>query len=159
MAQNYIFLNYCKKVLWFPVRCLTPFNADVPVASTCVLLTLRYLLTKEQVIAIMTTSAYSYSQSGLVGRGARMSGVSARREAGRKQEIRYTDRVYARLTLAGHVVAEVTRERIGNFSSLIAILRALVPSCRGLARLTVRNLTRGWSVERPLMLYADTLNP
>lgn len=127
------------------------------IASIPVLLILRYLLTKERAIAIMTTSVYSYSQSGSAGAGARMSGVSARRAAGRKQEIKYTDRVYARLTLAGHVVAEVTRERIGNFSSLIAILRALVPSCRGLARLTVRNLTRGWSVERPLMLYSDAL--
>lgn len=57
--------------------------------------------------------------------------------------------------MAGRTVAEFTRDRVTNFSALLAMLRALVPGCRGLARLTVRNMTRGWSLERPLMLYPD----
>ncbi len=71
------------------------------------------------------------------------------------QQISYTDRVYARLTMAGRVLAEFTRDHISNYSALLALVRSLTPDCRGLARLTVRNMTRGWSEQRPLMLYGD----
>lgn len=71
------------------------------------------------------------------------------------RHISYTDRVYARLTLAGRVVAELTRDRIDSYTTLLTLLRSMVPArCRGLARLCVRNMTRGWTLERPLMLYA-----
>ncbi|MCM1005372.1 MAG: hypothetical protein NC402_03645 [Prevotella sp.] len=73
----------------------------------------------------------------------------------RGHEISYTDKVYARLTLAGRVVAEFTRDRISDFSSLLLLLRAMTPSRKGLARLTVRNMTRGWRLERPMMLYPE----
>lgn len=103
----------------------------------------------------MRTSAYTYTQPSNSSAVFSTPAHTARRERCRPHEISYTDRVYASLTLAGHVVAEVTRERVSDFSALITMLRALVPTRRGLARLRVRNLTRGWSLERPLMLYAE----
>lgn len=72
-----------------------------------------------------------------------------------RHTIDYNDRVYARMTLAGRTIVEFTRDRITNFSALLAILRAKVPMYRGLAKLTVRNMTRGWHIERPIMLYLD----
>lgn len=76
------------------------------------------------------------------------------------RHISYTDRVYARLTLAGRVVAELTRDRIDSYTTLLTLLRSMVPACcRGLARLCVRNMTRGWTLERPLMLYAAPSAP
>lgn len=76
------------------------------------------------------------------------------------RHISYTDRVYARLTLAGRVVAELTRDRIDSYTTLLTLLRSMAPACcRGLARLCVRNMTRGWTLERPLMLYAAPSAP
>jgi hypothetical protein len=72
------------------------------------------------------------------------------------QRIHYSDRIYACLVLSGKVVAEITRDRIDGYTALLTTLRSLAPGCRGLARLRIRNITRGWSLERPLMLYAPT---
>lgn len=82
-------------------------------------------------------------------------GDSARERQGDTRDICFSDQVYASLTLGGRVIAEITRDGISNFSALLAMLRARVPSCQGLARLCVRNMTRGWRLERPLMLYAE----
>lgn len=70
------------------------------------------------------------------------------------QHIDYTDRLHARLTLRGQTVAEITRDRFPSLSSIIATLRAMVPDASGLARLAIRNMSRGWTIDRPLMLYA-----
>lgn len=70
-------------------------------------------------------------------------------------EIDYTDKIYICLTMAGRVIAEFTRSRFCNLSALLAWVRTAVPSLRGLVRLRVRNMTRGWAWERPLMLYPD----
>ena len=82
------------------------------------------------------------------------SARSARRTvAAINHEIAYTDRIYARLTLAGRVIVEFTKDRISDLSALLLLLRAMTPTRRGLAKLTIRNMTRGWRMERPLMLY------
>ncbi len=66
-----------------------------------------------------------------------------------------SDRIYACITLRGKLVTELTRDRFSSLSSILAILRARVPYASGLARLCVRNMTRGWTLERPLMLYPE----
>ena len=38
-------------------------------------------------------------------------------------------------------------------TDLIGEVRALTLKLRGLAKLYIRNMTQGWSMERPLMLY------
>ena len=77
-------------------------------------------------------------------------------QAGRdSRNISYTDRLYARLTVRGQVVVEITRDRFASLSSLLDTLRMKVPHASGLARLTIRNMTRGWTLERPLMLYSE----
>ncbi len=105
-------------------------------------------VTKIYAVMYYTPNLFTYNQPGTASRKPYRGTPS-------RPEIFYTDRVYARLTMAGRTVAEFTRDRVTNFSALLAMLRALVPGCRGLARLTVRNMTRGWSLERPLMLYPD----
>lgn len=71
------------------------------------------------------------------------------------QQIQYGDRLFARLSLNGHPIAEISTDRIGTLSALIAEIRHLSHKFRGLAKVYIRNLSRGWSMERPLMLYAD----
>ncbi|MBP3298365.1 MAG: hypothetical protein J6L73_01640 [Muribaculaceae bacterium] len=101
----------------------------------------------------MYTTPDLFSTPSLFATPRRLDGTPGKRTT--RHDIGYTDRIYARLTMAGHTVAEFTRDRITNLSALLAILRAMTPACRGLARLTVRNMTRGWTLNRPLMLYPD----
>lgn len=86
-----------------------------------------------------------------------MTYESSRRPCRKPQEHRITgtDRIHARLTLRDEVVVEFTRDNFGSLSSLLGALRAVVPHLAGLARLSIRNMTRGWTMERPLMLYKE----
>lgn len=133
---------------------LTDFNAGVPGGGTGVALILRYLPIKGWMTSIMMTAYTFPSQS--VGSRSRFASMSGRRGFRfEKNTIDYTDRVYGSLTVAGRKVAELTLEGLDGISSLVVLLRTLAPEVRGLARLTVRNMSRGWRLERPLMLYSD----
>ena len=72
--------------------------------------------------------------------------------SGTGRSICYGDRLYARLVMGGRTVVEFMISRVSDFSELLGELRR---QTRGLARLYVRNVSRGWSMERPLMLYRD----
>lgn len=74
---------------------------------------------------------------------------------GRKNEISYGDRIFVRLTLAGKSVAEFTINKVRDMTELIGELRKYTRGLRGLARLAIHNMSRGWSTERPLMLYTS----
>lgn len=63
------------------------------------------------------------------------------------------DRIQARLILDGRIVADFISDRIADMTELLNAIRFRTRELRGLARLYVRNLTRGWSEDRPLMLY------
>ena len=67
----------------------------------------------------------------------------------------YGDRIYARLCLNGEKMAEFMTDRVAGIAELLGELRSRTPSLRGLCRLYVRNYSRGWSSERPLMLYTS----
>lgn len=68
----------------------------------------------------------------------------------------YGDRIYARLVLNGRKVTEFIVERVSDMTELIGELRHRTRRFSGLAQLYVRNMSRGWSIERPFMLYADS---
>lgn len=70
-----------------------------------------------------------------------------------------SDRIFARLSLGGRVIAEIDRADFPSLSFLLTAIRAMVPGVSGLARLSVRNMSRGWSLERPLMLRASEVQP
>lgn len=63
------------------------------------------------------------------------------------------DRIQARLILNGRVVADFISDRIADMTELLNAVRFRTRELRGLARLYIRNITRGWSEDRPLMLY------
>lgn len=66
----------------------------------------------------------------------------------------YGYRIYARLSLNGKKIAEFMTDQVDGMTKLLGELRPYTRSLRGLCRLYVRNYSRGWSSERPLMLYA-----
>lgn len=71
----------------------------------------------------------------------------------------FGDRVQARLILNGRIVAEFVTDRIADMTELLNAVRFRTRDLRGLAQLYIRNLTRGWVEERPLMLYPRLLPP
>lgn len=76
-----------------------------------------------------------------------------------RNDIHLGDRVFARLCINGKVLIERIFDSVADMSQLVRELRFHTRRCRGLARLYVRNLSRGWSVEKPLMLYPGVFEP
>ena len=67
------------------------------------------------------------------------------------------DKVFARIIVNGSSVIEFIADRIQDMSQLLSLVRNRTRcKCSGLAKLYVRNMSRGWSVERPIYIYPDT---
>lgn len=64
------------------------------------------------------------------------------------------DHVYARLTMGGKTIVEFMMNTVSSMTDLIAELRRKVAGLKGLGMLTIRNQSRGWGEQRPLMLYS-----
>lgn len=85
--------------------------------------------------------------------------------AGNERKIAYGDKLFARLILKGKTILEFAITTISDLTELYSLLHSKCRGTRGLAKLYLRNMSRGWSVEKALMLYAegkpahrDTLN-
>lgn len=63
----------------------------------------------------------------------------------------YGDRIHARVVIAGREEGNYIIDRVSDMSELIGELRERSQWLRGLAKLYIRNITRGWSVMRPMM--------
>lgn len=74
---------------------------------------------------------------------------------GGDRKISYGDRMFARLVMHGRTIAEFMVNSVHDLSELWGMLRRQCRGVRGLARLYLRNASRGWSLERPLMLYPE----
>lgn len=70
-------------------------------------------------------------------------------------EIRKGDRIYARLVMGSRTIVELMLETVSGMTDVLGEIRKKCRSVRGLARLYVRNHSRGWAEERPLMLYSS----
>ncbi len=77
---------------------------------------------------------------------------------GTGRPMRYGDRVFVRLeSMQGmrRTLAEFTLTEVNDLTEVIGELRHYTRGLRGLTRLYVRNVTRGWSFEQPFMLYSE----
>lgn len=99
-------------------------------------------------------SAQRRSMDGLVRRSFSPTQATAVTPSGTGHPMKYGDKVYARLVLGGRAVAEFTTACVNDLTELFMELRRLTRGCRGLGHLFIRNMSRGWRIERPLMLYA-----
>ncbi len=79
--------------------------------------------------------------------------ADARVVGARGREICYGDKIFARLVLNGRIIVEFMMNRVSDMTEIFGELRGYCREYRGLARLYLRNMSRGWSVEKPLMLY------
>lgn len=79
--------------------------------------------------------------------------------AAASRTIIYGDKIFVSLVrrqYGNRTLAEFTLSDVNDFSEIYGELRRYTRECRGLAQLYVRNVTRGWSISRPFMLYGET---
>lgn len=66
--------------------------------------------------------------------------------------IDYSDRLFVRLTRMGRVVMEFMVTHVNDYSELLAEIHRNTRHLPGLVMMSVRNMLRGWLMERPMML-------
>lgn len=76
---------------------------------------------------------------------------------GSRNPIKYGDRLFARIVMRGRTVVEFVLNQVSDMTELLGELRKKVKGLRGLAKVYIRNYSRGWSMEQPLMLYASSV--
>lgn len=105
----------------------------------------------------MTTTATTVNYSGVTGI---LHSYSDNRRyptpSGTGRQISYGDRLFAKLVMKGRTIFEFMVSQVNDFTELLGELRKHCRNFKGLARLYVRNVSRGWSLERPLMLYSES---
>ena len=69
------------------------------------------------------------------------------------KEIQSGDRIFARLTMGGKVIMEFMMNRVNSMAELMGEVRQMTNGLRGLARLQVRNQSRGWARTSNVMFY------
>ena len=85
-----------------------------------------------------------------------MEKVSTRRYEnvfGSRNPIRYGDKIFARIVMRGRTIVEFVLNQVCDMTELLGELRKKVKGVQGLAKIYLRNYSRGWSLEKPLMLY------
>lgn len=78
---------------------------------------------------------------------------------GSRNPIRYGDRLFARLLRHGRMIMEFVINEVSDFTELMGELRKKAKGLKGLVQLQLRNYSRGWSMEQPLMLYSSSSRP
>lgn len=71
------------------------------------------------------------------------------------RSIAFGDKMFARLVLKGKTIMEFIVTTVRDLSELFCLVHRKCHGLHGLAKLYLRNMSQGWSVERPLMLYAE----
>lgn len=69
------------------------------------------------------------------------------------QYIRKGDRIYVRIIQDRVKVMDFTVENADSYTALIGEIRYAARELQGLAQIYIRNHSRGWSEERPMMFY------
>ncbi len=77
---------------------------------------------------------------------------------GGERKIAYGDRLFVRLMQDGRVVMEWVLETVSDLTELFSALHSRCRDIRGLVKLYLRNVSRGWSLVRPFMFYTRNQN-
>ncbi|MDE5869927.1 MAG: hypothetical protein K2H18_06815 [Muribaculaceae bacterium] len=77
---------------------------------------------------------------------------------GSRTPICYGDRLFARIVIGGRTVKEFILNQVCDMTELLGELRIKMKGLCGLAQIYIRNYTRGWSMDKPLMLYASSVS-
>ncbi len=88
-----------------------------------------------------------------LGKERKMEKMSQGQNRMRNRIIRKGDRIFARLTMGARTVIEFMIDQVESMTDLLIEVHRATAGVRGLCKLYVRNQSRGWAQERPVMLY------
>lgn len=74
---------------------------------------------------------------------------------GTRYEMQTGDRIVVRVQMYDGRQVNFVSTRLADMTEIIGEVRRLGRDCQGLARMSVRNTSRGWRIERPIKLYPD----
>lgn len=77
---------------------------------------------------------------------------------GSRTPICYGDRLFARIVMSGRTVKEFVLNQVSDMTELLGELRIKMKGLCGLVQVYIRNYTRGWSMDKPLMLYTNPVS-
>ncbi len=77
----------------------------------------------------------------------------------RNMKIELHDRIYVRITQDGITRIELSINNAASMTDLIGEIRYAARHIDGLAKMFVRNHTRGWSLEQPIKFYREGTAP
>lgn len=66
------------------------------------------------------------------------------------------DRIFVKIMSNNAVVSELTVVNINSMSELITHLHTVYQNLKGLSTLFIRNMTKGWTMRRPIMFYGSS---
>lgn len=75
-----------------------------------------------------------------------------------KGKIELGDDVYATLTVAGETVVELKDAEATGVDDVMRKLRRLARHCSGVAKVYIRNRTRGWAMQIPMLICKSLLS-
>ena len=73
---------------------------------------------------------------------------------GSRRPICYGDRLFARIVMRGRTVLEFMVNQVCDLTEFWGELRKKAKGLKGLVQVHIRNYSRGWSMQQPMMLYA-----
>lgn len=104
----------------------------------------------------MTAAAYTSTPSETNGiRRSFNPYIRSTHAVGGERPISYGDKLFARIVMHGRTIVELMVNSVNDLTELWGELRRQARGACGLAKLYLRNMSQGWSIERPLMLYPD----
>ena len=103
---------------------------------------------------IMNAQAYTTANPDFIRRSFTQQRSEHATPSGTGHKMHYGDRIYARVVMAGRKVIEITTSAVNDLTELLGLIRVKTRGKVGLAHLYLRNLSRGWSLDRPMRLYS-----
>ena len=70
---------------------------------------------------------------------------TAKMKTNSNPQVSASDQIVAQLEINGRVLVRVSNRNFHNIDEIVAMIQALAGKFLGLARLTIRNQTQGWS--------------
>lgn len=68
----------------------------------------------------------------------------------------YGDRIHVRVRYSDYTDSSYVTDSVASMTELLGDLRQRFRRRCGLVKVTIRNMSRGWSAERPLSLYGES---
>ncbi len=79
--------------------------------------------------------------------------------SGTGRPMKYGDKIFIRLEVPYGKGMNFSTEEVSDMTEVLGVVRERTRGMQGLYKMVIRNASQGWSLERPLRLYAPRFAP